>query len=96
MYILDITYKVALEQVDAHLQDHIVYLDEQYKSGHFILSGRKEPRTGGIILSPITDKELLMEIIQQDPFYKHQLADYNLIEFTPSKASEALSSLLPS
>lgn len=94
MFIINLKYKTALEQVDEFLNDHVEFLDEQYKLGHFLASGRKIPRTGGIILSNVLSESELREIIAQDPFYKHGLADYELIEFVPSKTCEELKFLI--
>ncbi|WP_421958275.1 hypothetical protein [Pseudoalteromonas phenolica] len=33
------------------------------------MSGRKEPRTGGVIISTINDRKQLDEVIAQDPFF---------------------------
>ena len=93
MFIVNLTYKVPLKKIDEHLTDHVRYLDEQYSNGNFIVSGRKVPRTGGVILSVITSKEELFKIIEKDPFKIHDLADFDIIEFTPSKVSSRLSFL---
>ncbi|MEZ4994163.1 MAG: YciI family protein [Saprospiraceae bacterium] len=94
MYIINITYKVPLETVDHYLESHVAYLNEQYKQGYFLASGRKVPRTGGIIISNVSDKLELTAIIEKDPFKMNDLADYELIEFIPSKTNEVLSFLL--
>lgn len=73
MFIINLTYKVPLEQVQHHIDAHMVYLKEQYTAGHFHASGKKVPRTGGIILSQMKDKEALEVIVQQDPFCIHDL-----------------------
>ena len=93
MFIINLTYKVELEEVDKHLEAHIAYLKQQYSQTNFIASGRKVPRTGGIILSQIKDKQDLLDILAQDPFHQHGLADYELIEFIPSMTSEAFENL---
>ena len=90
MHIISLTYKVPLEEVDQHLDSHIEYLNNQYDLGNFQASGRKVPRTGGIILSKISDKNKLLEIIEEDPFKKNNIAHYDLIEFLPTKTSEEL------
>ncbi len=87
MFIINITYKVPLTEVDNHLEAHVAYLDEQYRLEHFHVSGRKEPREGGIIISLIKNKKKLEEIIDLDPFKINDLATYEIIEFTPSKTS---------
>lgn len=51
MFIVSLTYHASLEQIDAYLAEHVAFLKEQYAQGHFLASGRKVPRTGGIILA---------------------------------------------
>ncbi|KXX67240.1 YciI family protein [Flammeovirga sp. SJP92] len=95
MFIINLTYKTDLEKVDQFLEEHIEYLDEQYELENFIASGRKIPRTGGVILSNLESKTKLEEILKKDPFHKNELADYDIIEFVPSKTSEELKFLIP-
>jgi len=94
MFIINLTYKVELDKVDQFLDEHIEFLNKQYALGNFMASGRKVPRTGGIILSNIKDKSALEQIIEQDPFKSQDLADYELIQFVPSKTSDALKFLM--
>lgn len=93
MFILNLTYKVPLEMVDQHLDSHVEYLNRQYEAGYFLMSGRKVPRTGGIILCKAQDRNELLQIIEQDPFKIHDLADYEITEFIATKTCEALKSL---
>ena len=90
MFIVSLNYRKSLEEVDSHLTSHVAYLKKQYEAGNFLASGRKVPRTGGIILSGIDNREDLEEIIRQDPFHKHQIAEYEIIEFTPSMTCDEL------
>ena len=53
MFIVNLTYKVSLDEVDKYLQDHVEYLKVQYDQKNFIASGRKNPRDGGVILSKL-------------------------------------------
>ena len=94
MFIINLTYKTELERVDQFLNDHIEFLNEQYELEHFIASGRKIPRTGGIILSNIESKSELEKIIEKDPFKKNGVADYELTEFVPSKTCDELKFLI--
>lgn len=93
MFIISLTYKVPLTTVDTFLDAHIKYLNTQYDLGNFQASGRKVPRTGGIILSKLTDRAVLKEILAQDPFKINDIADYELTQFIPSKTSEEWSIL---
>jgi len=94
MYIVSLTYKVPLEAVDKELNNHIAFLKEQYAQGHFLASGRKIPRTGGIIFARANDKDELSKILKQDPFNQNNLADYEVIEFIPTMTSEDMKCLL--
>jgi uncharacterized protein YciI len=85
MYIISLTYKTTIDEVEKHIEEHINFLEKYYALDKFVLSGRKNPRTGGIILANnISDIEV-QEIIKEDPFYKNQIADYEITEFTPTK-----------
>jgi uncharacterized protein YciI len=90
MFIISLKYRKPLVEVDAHLPAHVEYLKSQYSAGNFLLSGRKIPRTGGIILSSVKTREALEAIIEQDPFHRHQIADYDVIEFSPTMAGAGL------
>lgn len=94
MYIIDLTYIVPLEELDLHMANHVKYLHKYYKKDVFIASGRKVPRTGGIILALADSKEEVEKIIQEDPFYKHQLAEFNITHFLTSQYHEDLKGLL--
>ena len=94
MFIINLTYKTELEKVDQFLNEHIEFLNEQYELGNFLASGRKIPRTGGIILSKVENKSDLEKIIGKDPFKINELADYQFIEFIPSKTCDELKFLM--
>ena len=94
MFIINLTYIEPLEVVEKHLQEHINFLNHYYAEGLFIASGRKNPRTGGIILMQAENKEVVQEIIRQDPFYKNKIAQYDIIEFEASKYCPELKNIL--
>ena len=85
MFIFSITYLKPISEVEKYLPQHIDYLERHYQSGHFIASGRKVPRIGGVILCRAESKEQALTIMQKDPFYIYQIAQYELIEFIPTK-----------
>jgi uncharacterized protein YciI len=90
MYIINLTYKVELSEIDKHLAAHVKFLKEQYKSKNFIASGRKIPRNGGIILSNMRNKDELLEVIKKDLFNINNLAEYHITEFIPSMTCKEL------
>ena len=89
MFIFSLTYVKPLSEVERLLPAHIQFLDEHYKKHLFMCSGRKIPRTGGVILCNCVDMVEAKAIMEKDPFYKEGIAQYDIIEFIPSKTSEA-------
>lgn len=85
MFLIIVNYKQPLTVVDEHLAAHRAFLEEGYQRDYFIVSGPRNPRTGGIILSQLTDRQQLEQALAQDPFYIHGVADYEIIEFNPVK-----------
>ena len=90
MYIILLNYKKSLEEVDKYIPEHVDFLNEHYANKKFILSGRRNPRTGGIILATNCDRKELEMIISKDPFYLNEIAEYEIIDFTPTKFDEGL------
>ena len=88
MFIIELTYKVPLDQIDAQMKPHMAFLHKHYASGHFLVSGRKIPRDGGIILAVGKSREEIEGIAAQDPFCRHGLADFRVIEFRASQRAE--------
>jgi uncharacterized protein YciI len=94
MFIINLNYIVALEKLDAHMTEHVKYLHKYYKQNVFVASGRKVPRTGGIILALAKSREEVDQIISEDPFYIHKLAEFTVIEFLTSQHHPDLKKLL--
>lgn len=92
MLVIELTYKKPMTEADKYLEEHRKFLDNCYQAGVFIASGVKVPRDGGIILAnvPRTDID---DILKEDPFYQHDIADYVVKEFIPSKYCELLKPL---
>ncbi len=95
LFVVDLTYRKPLSEVDAALPAHAAFLDRCYRSGVFLLSGRKEPRTGGVILARAPDRDALADILAGDPFHAAGVAEYAVTEFLPSRAAPSLAALLP-
>ena len=89
MFLVELTYKASLAEVDHFLQEHADYLNSQYEKGVLVFSGRKQPRTGGLVLTRFTDKSAVDAFIHNDPFYRQHIADYRVIEFTPGRWDDA-------
>jgi len=85
MFVIELTYKVSLAEIDAKMAAHVRFLKKYYAAGIFLVSGRKIPRDGGIILAAGTPREQIEAIAAEDPFVVHGLADVRIIEFRASQ-----------
>jgi uncharacterized protein YciI len=94
MFVINLNYIVPLEKLDVHMTEHVQYLHKYYKQNVFVASGRKVPRTGGIILAVGKTREEIDAIIQEDPFYIHELAEFTVTEFLTSQAHAELKPFL--
>lgn len=93
MFLLSLTYQCPLAAIDAALPAHKRFLDKHYASGKFLLSGRREPRSGGIILCQASSRHEVEATIAEDPFTQQQLAVYEIMEFLPTQWTAAFSNL---
>ena len=84
MFIAILTYKKPLSEVDKFLAAHREYLAEHYAAGDFIASGPQTPRVGGVIMINTESRVAVDSIIAQDPFNINGIADYQIVEFTPT------------
>ena len=95
MFIAILTYKKPLEEVDRFLQTHRDYLAEHYAAGDFIASGPQTPRVGGVIMIKANNREAVDAIISEDPFHINDIANYQIVEFTPTMfCNEELKTIL--
>lgn len=94
MFVVLLTYTASLDQVGGCLPAHRELLSNNYATGMFLLSGRKEPREGGVILAKAKSRQALEAVLAQDPFRIHGVADYQIVEFTPTMAAPSLNTLV--
>ena len=94
MFVIELIYKVDLSEIDAAMRPHMAYLKKHYAAGSFLVSGRKVPREGGIILAVGESREQIEDIVKQDPFVSRGLADYRIIEFRESQRAASIDALL--
>ncbi|HEY4074321.1 MAG TPA: YciI family protein [Herbaspirillum sp.] len=95
MFIISFTYTKSASEIDPLLTAHRQYLQEHFASGVFLMSGRKVPRSGGIILTDAIDRVDLEAIMQEDPYFIGDVATYEITEFVPSMTAELLSVFQP-
>ena len=88
MFVIELIYKTDLEKIDTHMTAHVRFLKKYYAAGNFLVSGRKIPREGGVILAVAGSRQDIEGIIGEDPFVKNGLADFRVIEFRASQRAD--------
>ena len=90
MLVIELLYKADLAKIDASMAAHVRFLKKYYAAGNFLVSGRKIPRDGGIILAVGRSRDEIEAIAREDPFYVRGLADFRIIEFRASQRADDL------
>ena len=85
MFVIELLYKAPLAQIDANMAAHVAFLNRYYAAGNFLVSGRKIPRDGGIIIAVGSSRDAIEAIVREDPFVARGLADFRVIEFRASQ-----------
>ena len=85
MFVVNLTYKKPLEEVDKFLSEHRIFLDKYYASKNIVVSGRKNPKIGGVILCRFDSLDEVNQMIKEDAYYKNDVANYEVIEFEASR-----------
>jgi uncharacterized protein YciI len=94
MFVIELTYRAALADIDANMAAHVVFLNKYYDAGKFLISGRKIPRDGGIIIAVGDSEDEIDAIIRQDPFVVRGLADVRIIQFRASQRARDIQTLV--
>lgn len=89
MLILSLTYLKSNDEADRHMEPHMAWLKDGYAKGWFLASGRKVPRTGGVILA-VGDRAEIEAYVAADPFTIHGVAQYEITEVAVTTTSEGM------
>jgi uncharacterized protein YciI len=88
MFVLLLDYIRPLEEVDALMREHVAWLNEHYDAGRFVVSGRRIPRTGGVIVARGDDREEIQRIAASDPFVSNGVATCEIVQFRASQTAD--------
>ena len=93
MFIVTLTYLKPVEEVDALMAGHIEWVDQGFAEGLFLASGRRIPRTGGVIVARSGDEATLRTFLDRDPFAVHGAARFDVVEFSVTRTATGLEAL---
>jgi uncharacterized protein YciI len=81
-FLLISRYTAPLERIEELVPAHREYLQEQFARGLFVVSGRRVPWTGGVIVARGSRAEV-EAAIAADPFTREGVAETDVVEFQP-------------
>jgi len=84
LFIVDLEYTVPFESVEPYLDAHMAFIQDQLAQGFILLAGRKNPRTGGIIIVTAESLTAVQTVMETDPFFIAGVATVTYTEFVPS------------
>lgn len=87
-FLVDITYLVDLEKISEILPKHREFLQTGYNQNLLLMSGPKNPKTGGIVIARAENIEVIKSFFNNDPYNIEKYASYEFLEFDPVKRQE--------
>ena len=91
MYVVTLDYFRPIAEVEALLTAHIAWLDRLFDAGVVMAAGRKDPRTGGMLLVKEMAREELDAMLAEDPFVA--VAHYAVTKVNITRAAEEFAGL---
>jgi uncharacterized protein YciI len=81
MFVLISRFQKPLDEVNRSFALHSAWVQRQYESGRFLVSGRRDPVIGGIIVARASSEQELREVLATDPYQQRGLAQYEIFVF---------------
>lgn len=81
MFVLISRFQRPFDEVNRSFVSHSAWVQRNYESGRFLVSGRREPLIGGIIVARATSEQELREVLHTDPYQQQGLAEYEIFAF---------------
>ena len=88
MFVIELIYTASLTEIDAQMAAHVKFLKKYYAAGNFLVSGRKIPRDGGIIVAVGESRQQIEAIMREDPFCERGLAEFRIVQFRASQRAD--------
>lgn len=90
LWVIQSRYLKSGDDLAAVTPRHREWLDQHYRSGLFLVSGRKVDGTGGVLLAQAESQEQLEAVFRDDPFVLEGCSEYNYTAFMPVKRGQAV------
>jgi uncharacterized protein YciI len=94
LFLLVSTYTAPRKRIEELVPEHREYLREHFAAGRFVVSGRRVPWTGGVIVARASGRVEVEALVAEDPFSRAGAAATEVIEFEPLFRAPELDGLL--
>jgi len=94
MFVVLLKFSGNKDQAAQFMEGHKAWLQRGFDDGVFLLAGSLQPNLGGAILAHNASPSALQSRVNEDPFVAEGVVSAEILEITPSKASEHFSFLL--
>jgi uncharacterized protein YciI len=84
MFVFISEYQKPLDEVDQVREEHLGFLARLNEQGRILISGRRNPPVGGIVVIDADDLDHAKAIMAEDPFATSGVAKYEPYEFIPT------------
>ena len=86
MFVIASTYTRPISREEAVVAEHLAFVDRCYHEGKFVASGPRQPFTGGLIIAHGDSEDEVRALMQEDPFVRDGVSQYEFMHFRCSKA----------
>lgn len=93
MYLISITYTQPLAAVERVLEAHRQYLREAPLASRIVMTGRRRPATGGLVMLRADSLAEVEAFVRADPYHTENVAAFDIVEFDVAQVAEGLEAL---
>ncbi|TSA85911.1 hypothetical protein FNU79_09040 [Deinococcus detaillensis] len=90
LFVITSRYLKPAELIAEITPRHRTWLDQHYRSGTFLVSGRMPSGAGGVLLAKAETQAELEALFEDDPFVLEGCSEYSYTAFTPVKRGKSL------
>ncbi|RLT96747.1 YciI family protein [Ketobacter sp.] len=93
MFIVLLKFSAHKAKAPELMADHNAWLQQGFDDGVFLLAGSLQPQLGGSILAHNTQREALLQRVEEDPFVAHGVVSAEILEISPGRTDPRLAFL---
>lgn len=81
LFVVLMHYTKPLADVDAVRAEHLAHLERAAAQGTMLAWARRDPPTGGVLITAAPDRQTLERVLGEDPYVRAGVATPEIVEF---------------